>query len=179
MAQAKDWEEISHEIVYKKYSQTIERRDFKLPNGTTADFYIRIENRGACVVAITVDNKIITMPQYRPGPKRVLRELPGGKVDDGETPHEAAVRELLEETGYSGTAEDWVGTWQSDAYTQTDRSVIVIKDCKKVAEPKLEDTEFGEVELVEIPDFVTQVRTGELTDTAGAMLALDHLGLLQ
>lgn len=179
MAHVKEWEQISTEIAYKKYSQTIERRDFRLPNGMIADFYVRIEKKGACALAITKDNKIITIPQFRPGPRKILYELPGGHVDEGEDVKAAAARELLEETGYAGDVEDWVGTWQSDAYTQADRSIIIVRNCTKVSQPTLEETEFGEVELVDEADFVAQVRTGQLTDTAGAMLALDRLGYLR
>ncbi len=165
-------------MVFHKYSQTIERRDYRLPDGSITDFYIHLELPGACVLAITTDNKIVTVPQYRPGPDAILRELPGGGIEQGEEPSEAALRELLEETGYSGEVEDWTGTWWIDAYAEINNVVLIVKNCKKVAEPKLDATEFGEVELVDIPDFVAQVRAGQLTDTAGAMLALDHLGLL-
>ena len=178
MAKAENWEELKREVAYTKYSQTIERRDFRLPSGKVADFYVRVEKKGTCAFGLTADNKVITIPQFRPGPGKILRELPGGQVDAGETASAAAVRELLEETGYAGDVEGWTGTWQSDAYTQADRTIIIVKNCKKIAQPTLEDTEFGEVELVNIPDFVAQVRAGQLTDTAGAMLALDHLGLL-
>jgi ADP-ribose pyrophosphatase len=173
-----DWEELKREVTYHKYSQTIERRDYKMPDGRLEDYYVRVEHAGACVLAITTGNRVITLPQYRPGRGKVLRELPGGMVDDGEDPHKAAQRELLEETGYEGELVEWVGKWYSDAYTDSDRTIVIIKNCRKVAEPKLEITEFGEVELVSIPDFVQQVRTGQLTDVAGAILALDHLGLL-
>lgn len=178
MAKAENWEIVEREIVYQKYSQTVERRDFRMPDGVVRDYYVRLEKRGTCTLAITSDNRVVTIPQFRPGPNRILRELPGGQVDEGEDPRDAAVRELLEETGYAGEAQTWVGKWQADAYSQMDRTIIIVKNAKKVAEPVLEDTEFGEVELVDVVDFTRQVRAGELTDTAGAMLALDQLGLL-
>lgn len=178
MEQPKKWQELKREVVFHKYSQTVEKRDYRLPNGKVSDYYLRVEKPGACVLALTVDKRVVTIVQYRPGPNAVLRELPGGQVDESEDPRQAAMRELLEETGYKGTVDDWVGTWQSDAYTEMNRAIIVAKDCTKIAEPELEETEFGKVELVGIPDFLAQVRLGRLTDTAGAMLALDHLGLL-
>lgn len=177
MAKALKWQEVKREVAYKKYSQTVERRDYKMPDGVVRDYYLRVELPGVCVLALTPDNKVITLPQYRPGPDAILRELPGGQRDEGETPAQAGVRELLEETGYAGQLENWTGKWEADAYTQMDRSVIVVKNCKKVAEQNLEATEFGEVELVGLSEFIAQVRAGKLTDTAGAMLALDHLGL--
>lgn len=179
MAKTQRWQEVRRETVYHKYTQTIERRDYKMPDGVVRDYYLRIENPGVCALALTADKKVVTLPQYRPGPDAILRELPGGQIDTGESPTEAGLRELLEETGYKGDLQDWTGTWQGDAYTQMNRNIILVTNCKKVAEQQLDETEFGEVELISIPDFISQVRAGNLSDTAGAMLALDHLGLLR
>ena len=178
MSKAEIWQEVSRQVAFKRYSRTVERRDYTLPNGQVSDYYVYVYNRGACALAITTDNKIVTLPQFRPGPNAILRELPGGMMDADENPHQAAQRELLEETGYAGEADGWTGTWQLDAYTQSDQNIIIVKNCKKVAEPALDDSEFGEVELMEIADFVAHVRTGQLTDAAGALLALDRLGWL-
>jgi ADP-ribose pyrophosphatase len=178
MPKAQKWKELKREVVYSKWGQTVERRDYQLPNGKIADYYIHVEVPGACILALTKENKVITFPQYRPGPNAILREIPGGRVDKGEDPRTSAIRELLEETGYSGDIEDWMGTWQADSRTQMNRTIVIAKNCTKIAEPQLEGTESGEVELVDIPEFVAQVRSGQLTDAAGAMLALDYLGLL-
>ena len=60
----------------------------------------------AAVVAITEEQRVLIVRQYRPAVERDTLELPSGIVDPGETPEEAARRELLEETGYQG------GDWQ-------------------------------------------------------------------
>ena len=59
------------------------------------------------VVALTEDGQSVMVEQYRFGVGSCTLETPGGMVDSGETPLQAAQRELKEETGYSG------GRWKS------------------------------------------------------------------
>lgn len=57
------------------------------------------------IVAITPDERVVLVRQYRSGIHEVTLEIPGGSVDPGESHEAAAKRELREETGY--TASDW------------------------------------------------------------------------
>lgn len=172
------WQELSRETLFEKYSRSVEKRLYRLPNGITSDYYIYKPGWGSCVLGLTADNKVITVPQYRPGPDEVLVELPGGYMDENESPVEAGMRELLEETGYSGEVDDWVGSWQLDAYSDTKAHIVVARNCRLVSKPQRDEREFGEVRLLDIDEFVAVARSGQLTDAAGALLALDHLGLL-
>ncbi|MDQ0858529.1 NUDIX hydrolase [Bacillus sp. V2I10] len=75
--------------------------EVELPNGKTGTREI-IKHPGAvAVIAITKENKIVMVQQYRKAMERVLVEIPAGKLEKGEQPEVTAKRELEEETGYT------------------------------------------------------------------------------
>jgi 8-oxo-dGTP pyrophosphatase MutT (NUDIX family) len=57
------------------------------------------------VVAVTPEEEIVVVRQYRFGNQKITTEIPGGIIDPGESSKEAAIRELKEETGY--TSSNW------------------------------------------------------------------------
>lgn len=129
------------------------------------------------VLALTEDNEVILAKQYRPGPQKILYELPGGYLDEGEKPEVSASRELLEETGYAGEIE-FVGTSFDDAYSTMQRYCFVALNCKKIADQQLDDGEHVEIAYKSLEDFRSLLRSGEMTDVEVGYLGLDHLGLL-
>jgi 8-oxo-dGTP pyrophosphatase MutT (NUDIX family) len=74
----------------------------RLPSGrVVADYFVSALADYALVVAVTTGDDVVLTRQWKQGVRRFTLELPGGKIDNGETPAEAAVRELREETGYA------------------------------------------------------------------------------
>jgi ADP-ribose pyrophosphatase len=152
-------------------------RTYDLPDGNSTDWDILDDHDAAAVLAITRGGEVVLVRQYRPGPGRVLDELPGGMVDPGETPLDAAARELLEETGYRGTIEIVGSCWLMAASTRR-QYVALARDCELVSEPDPGPDEFCETVLVSLDDFRRHLRSGQLTDVDLGYLALDHLGHL-
>lgn len=174
----KKWEELSREIVYKKYSQVIEKVDFKLPDGRVSDYYIKKSSHAVCILALTKNNEVILAKQFRPGPNEVIMELPGGGINSGEAPEEAMARELLEETGYKGKIQ-LVTRCIDSGYSTMDRYCFVATECEKISEPQTDENEFIETILMSLKEFRKHLRSGRLTDVEVGYLGLDYLNLLQ
>lgn len=72
-------------------------------------FYFITGMNGVIILPVTTDGRILMVRQYRPARGRVTVELPAGMVDTGETPPDAALRELREETGYAAGELHFLG----------------------------------------------------------------------
>lgn len=75
----------------------------ELANGNLLDATTFQFRSWANIVALTNDNQVVLVKQYRHGIGDVLLEFPGGVVETGEDPLLGAQRELVEETGYKAT----------------------------------------------------------------------------
>jgi ADP-ribose pyrophosphatase len=159
------------------FLRLLERR-FRLPGGEVARWDILDSGDTVAVLALTGEGNVVLARQFRPGPLTVLDELPGGFVDAGESPAEAAARELLEETGYAGDVRVVAVTWLSGAATVR-RYAAVATDCRKVAEPAQVSAEEDCLPVqVPLAEFRDHLRRGRLCDVDLAYLGLDALGLL-
>lgn len=80
---------------------SVSRTESRSPHTGRSHPFFRIDSsEWANIVPITPAGEVVMVRQYRHGSGQITLETPGGLVDPGETPAEAAARELLEETGY-------------------------------------------------------------------------------
>lgn len=93
---------ISSESVYQGSFIRINRDQILLPNGKESQRIVIRHPGAACVLAVTDNDEVVLVRQWRYAADQALLELPAGKLDiDGEDPAECALRELAEETHYT------------------------------------------------------------------------------
>jgi ADP-ribose pyrophosphatase len=172
----KKWKQIK-EVPYKTDYRKMSRVTFKLSNGQLADFDIIKGNKLVSVFAVTQDDKILLIRQFRPGPQKVVFDLAGGGVNLSESPKAAAKRELLEETGHAGQLY-FLGTTVNGPYDSAIRYNFIAQKCKKISNPAPDEHEFIEPVLVSFRRFRELLKSRALIDVATGYLALDYLKLL-
>ena len=127
--------------------------------GKEHDFYVLDSVNWVNVIAITPDQKLVMIEQFRHGSNTVELEIPGGMMDPGETdPVVTAVRELREETGYEGENARLLGKiWSNPAILSNKTYTVLIENCRlkhDVDWDHGEDLETRLVPVAEIPKLV-------------------------
>ncbi len=143
------------------------RQDYRLdrcqlPNGNTIEKLVLEYGTWATIVALTRAEEVILIRQYRHGIGRVIWEFPGGCVDPGESPLEGAKRELLEESGYTGSF--WVPTGAISPNPDNHNNLIhtfLATDVEKVSAQHLDPNEEIEVFPTPIDQVIRMALEGE------------------
>ncbi|WP_437959479.1 NUDIX hydrolase [Sorangium sp. So ce119] len=173
------WKALERRVIQHSPWRRIEDVTFELPDGQVRTFSLKKEGRVVCILPISLENRVILARQYRPGPDRILDELPGGGVEPGETPEDAAARELLEETGYVAGRLLPLGRPLECAYSTIERHAFLAVECARRGAQSLDETEFIDVIEKPIEAFVAQLREGACTDPEVGWMGLHELGYLK
>lgn len=173
----KPFKQLSVKRIRLNRYRTMLKIRYRLPNRRTADFYVNDVGRIACALVMTKDKKIVLARQFRPGPNRMMNELPGGSVEPTETPRQGIIREVREEVGYHGQVR-LIGKSNNDSYSRKIRYHYVITDAVPVGRLQGDDYELIEVRLFTLRQFRQALQAGTMTDSETAYRALEYLGLL-
>lgn len=121
------------------------------------------------IVPVTTDNKSIVIVQPRVFTKDGIGvEIPAGYIDDNETPEEAAIRELREETGY--VAEELIpliSFYQDQGISSAYNHCFLALGCKKVYEQDLDRDEYIKYLECNFNDLIWMVNNGIINDANG------------
>ncbi len=167
------WEQLGSDLVVDDRWYRLRRDTVRLPSGRVLDDYFVSERPDNVVVfAITPDDCVVFVRQWKQGRRAFLTELPGGICDPGEEPAATAARELLEETGYACDEFRELGRFEPDPSKNTNVVVAFAgSGARRVAEPRFDDQEEIEVLLLPVEGLKDAVRAGELT-SAGTVAAV-------
>ena len=120
---------------------------------------------GVVMIAVTDDSKILMEEQFRKPLDKVILELPAGKLEPGEDPKEAALRELAEETGYrAGSIEHLVTYTPTCGYSNEYLYIYVCKDLTP-GETNLDDTESIDVVEYTADELIDLILKKQIVDS--------------
>jgi 8-oxo-dGTP pyrophosphatase MutT (NUDIX family) len=152
----------------------------ELPSGVVVDEYFVRESRGFCVIfALTTTDDVLLVRQYKHGAAQIVTELPAGMIEPDETPAACAVRELAEETGYTGGPPEFVRTFLVDPTNATAHfHLFVVRDavCTRAQQCDVtEDIAVGLAPVDEVRAMALDGRISGASQVAAVLVALAYL----
>ncbi|MGD2127446.1 MAG: NUDIX hydrolase [Desulfobacteraceae bacterium] len=130
----------------------------------TYDFYILESTDWVNVIPLTPQNEVVLIRQYRHGTREITLEIPGGIVEQHDSPEEAARRELLEETGYKASEMVSLGfVHPNPAFLNNRCYTYLAKNVYKVRKQEQDEKEDIEVLVRPLGDIPELIRREEIT----------------
>ncbi len=162
----KEWLKLSTIEIFKTKFFRFRSDELKLPNEVIQPKYYVMEfSDWVNIVALTKNKELILIKQYRHAVERVCLEIPGGSLNpgSGETPENAALRELVEETGYVPSEIRLLGYHEPNPALMNNKLwTFLALGCEKVKKQNLDP--FEDIEVLTFPakDALKFIRTGEI-----------------
>lgn len=159
------WESGEHNLLAKTRIFTVRTTRYRHPvRASERDFVVIDAPDWVNVIALTPDGRIVLVRQFRFGIDAFSLEIPGGVIETGEEPLAAGVRELREETGYTGPAPRILGAVHPNPAFQNNRCHFVLVENATASHPLGWDPD-EEIQITALPveDVFKLARTGGIT----------------
>ena len=137
---------------------------YQMPDGRTHDFYVMECGDWVNIVPVTGDGKVLLIKQFRAGSEEITFEIPGGMVEPGEDPEDAARRELKEETGYEATNMELIGVVEPNpAFIRNHCHMFLATGVTPAGSQNLDPGELIEYETATWEEIDSYIKNGLIT----------------
>ena len=126
------------------------------------------------MIPILDNENILLVSQYRIAARKNLLEIPAGKIEQGETPRQAALREMAEEIGYVGTLVPLLKIYLAPGYDTELMYIYVATDLKKIRRRRGDDDEIITIKKIKISTAIEKCISGEVEDSKSITAILTY-----
>src|SRR6185295_4974691 len=159
------WEKLSHETRLKTRIFDVLGARYRHPvRGTERDFVVMQSPDWVNVVALTPDDRIVLVRQFRYSINEFSLEIPGGVMETGEDPVVAGLRELREETGFTGAPAKLLGSVHPNPAIQSNRChFVLVEQAAQTHDLEWDPDEEIQVTTQPVAEVLALARAGGIT----------------
>lgn len=176
------WKILSSEYLFRDLWFTVRKDICETPDGKIIDpYYVYEFPTWVSALALTEDNQVVMVRQYRHGIEETILEVPGGCVDDTDKNFEAAIaRELMEETGYSFKEFSYLGKISPNPSTNTNwMHMFLATGGTRIKEQQLDHNEQIEVVILSLDELKQLVADNKIVQALHVCTIIYGLQKLQ
>ncbi len=159
-----DEKKLSGEIIYEGKILKLEVDEVLLPDGTKSAREC-VRHHGGAAVLYVKNGKVLLVKQFRYLYGKEIYEIPAGKLEAGEEPSAAAMRELEEEAGLkAGEVTEFLKVYPTPGYTDEIIYIFLAENCLKTAKHP-DEGEFVECAFIPLEEVLRMIDSGEICDS--------------
>ncbi len=157
------------------------RRDKVVAKANQISYREIVEHSGgAAIAALTKDDKMVLVKQYRRAADKIILEVPAGRIDESENPLHAAKRELKEETGYTANKIQHLASFYSSVGYSEEKIHLYLAFELIAGKPEFDSTEAIEILEYDVKTLKKMIFCGDIIDAktiAAILLTAAKMGI--
>lgn len=155
---------IGEASIFKGRVIEVKRLTVALENGRETTREVVLHPGAVAIVAEPEPDRVVLVKQYRKACEDYLWEIPAGKLEPGENPEAAAIRELSEETGYVASHIKKLYAFYTSPGFSNERLHVYYASHLQSGDVHLDEDEFVEMRVFSRDEVEKMIQSGEIED---------------